>query len=77
MVCYRLLSTGHSLSEIVKVVMEVEDIKKSRIESLKLTQWEKLNLAMNSAGRTIRKVVRAKQQEEQDNKPNTVQARTA
>jgi hypothetical protein len=77
MVCYRLLSTGHSLSQIVKVVVEVQNIKKSRSEGLKLTQWEKLNLAMNSAGRTMRKVVRAKQQEQQDNTPNMVQARTA
>lgn len=70
----RLLSKGYSLDEIVAVVMETEALKKSRAESVKLNGREKLLFAMDSAGKTLRKIVG------NGNKPqgpNSVQARMA
>lgn len=69
----RLLAKGYSLEEIVDVVMEVEAVKKSRAESLKLSGREKLVFAMDTAGRTFRKIVGNGKNEG----PNSVQARTA
>mmetsp|Transcript_86470 Transcript_86470/g.242086 ORF Transcript_86470/g.242086 Transcript_86470/m.242086 type:complete len:155 (-) Transcript_86470:80-544(-) len=69
-----LLSKGYSLDEIVAVVMETEALKKSRAESVKLNGREKLLFAMDSAGKTLRKIVG------NGNKPqgpNSVQARMA
>jgi len=70
----RLLSKGYSLEEIVGVVMEMEELKKSRAESLKLNGREKLTFAMDSAGRTLRKIVAGNGKRDG---PNSVQARMA
>jgi hypothetical protein len=48
-----LLSRGFTLEEIVKAVLEVERIKKSRHESMKLNGWQKVNIALDSAGRSL------------------------
>jgi hypothetical protein len=60
------MSQGYTLDQIVNVVLEMEDIKKSRYESLRPNSWEKL-------GKSFRKIVGANKHD----KPNTVQARTA
>ena len=54
---HRLLAKGYTLDEIVEVVMEVEEIKKSRSESLKLNGREKLMFAMDNAGKTLKKII--------------------
>jgi hypothetical protein len=64
---------GYTLENIVCVVLEMEEIKKSRSDSLNLTNREKLIMAMDSAGRTLRKVARANKHD----KPNTARARSA
>ena len=69
----RLLSKGYALEEIVAAVMEVEVVKKSRAESLRLSNREKLSVVIDSAGRTLRKIVGNSKREE----PHTVQARMA
>ena len=69
----RLLSKGYGLEEIVATVMEVEIVKKSRAESLRLSNREKLSVVIDSAGRTLRKIVGNSKREE----PHTVQARMA
>jgi hypothetical protein len=48
-----LLSRGFTLEEIVKAVLEVERIKKSRHESMKLNGWQKVNIAIDSAGKSL------------------------
>ena len=48
-----LLSRGFTLEEIVKAVLEVERIKKSRHESMKINGWQKMNIALDSAGRSL------------------------
>lgn len=63
------------LDQIVTIVLEVEDIKKSRAESLRLNNWQKLNMVVGSAGKTLRKIVGANKND--TDKPNTVQARSA
>ena len=63
------------MEEIVSVVLEIEDIKKCRAESLRLNSWEKFNFVMDSAGKTLRKMVRTNK--DKGPKPNTVQARSA
>jgi hypothetical protein len=74
-----LLSRGYSLDTIVKRVLEMDEIKKSRSESLKMGGLERMNGLMDSAGRTLRKLNLNKKPkaEERSNKPNQVQARTA
>ena len=71
----RLLQKGYTLTEIVQVVMEVEEVKKSRAESVKLNGREKLMFAVDSAGRTIRKIVGNTGKHERG--PISVQARMA
>jgi hypothetical protein len=51
---------GSSLDQIVNTVLAVEETKKQRRESLRMNQWEKLNFAVDKAGRTLRKIVRPK-----------------
>jgi len=70
-----LLAEGYTVQDMVSVILEVDDIKKSRVENCKLKGWEKLNLAMDSAGKSLRKLVRAKREEHP--KPHTVPARSA
>lgn len=48
-----LMSQGFSLEKIVQTVLEVERIKKSRQECMKLNGWQKLNYAIDSAGKSI------------------------
>jgi len=48
-----LMSQGFTLEKIVETVLEVEKIKKSRQECLKLNGWQKLNYAIDSAGKSI------------------------
>lgn len=72
--CGRLLSKGYSLDEIVGVVMEIEEVKKSRAENLKMNGREKLLFAMDSAGKTLRKIVVGNGKQPG---PNSVQARMA
>ena len=48
-----LMSQGFTLETIVENVLEVERIKKSRQECMKLNGWEKLNYAIDSAGKSI------------------------
>lgn len=47
------MSQGFTLETIVENVLEVERIKKSRQECMKLNGWEKLNYAIDSAGKSI------------------------
>ena len=74
-----LLSRGYSLDKIVKRVLEMEEIKKSRSESLKMGGLERMNVLIDSAGRTLRKLNLNKKPKAEDtsNKPNQVQARMA
>jgi hypothetical protein len=74
-----LLSRGYSLDKIVKRVLEMDEIKKSRSESLKMNGWERMNIAIDAAGKTLRKLNLNKKQKAEDrsNKPNQVQARMA
>jgi hypothetical protein len=72
-----LLSRGYSLDKIVKTVMEVEEIKKSRTESLKINGWQRMNIAIDAAGKTLRKLVNNDKKDKSDDKPNEVQARMA
>ena len=67
-----LLKQGYDLMEIVQTVMEVDEIRKSRRLNMRIKGWEKLNLAIDTAGKSLRKKVLRK-----DAKPNTIQARTA
>ena len=53
------------------MVIEVDRIKQDRRESMQAGGWEKLNAAMDTAGRTLRKIVVGKP------KQNTVPARSA
>jgi hypothetical protein len=69
----RLLSKGYSLEEIVATVMEVEIVKKSRAESLRLNGREKVAVVIDSAGRTLRKIVGNAKREG----PHTIPARMA
>lgn len=48
-----LISQGFSLEKIVQTVLEVERIKKSRHECLKLNGWQKFNYVIDSAGKSI------------------------
>ena len=48
-----LMSQGFTLEQIVETVLEVEKIKKSRQECMKLNGWQKLNYAIDSAGKSI------------------------
>ena len=48
-----LMSQGFTLEQIVETVLEVEKIKKSRNECMKLNGWQKLNCAIDSAGKSI------------------------
>ena len=48
-----LMSQGFTLEKIVETVLEVEKIKKSRRESMKVNGWQKLNYAIDSAGKSI------------------------
>ena len=48
-----LMSQGFTLEKIVETVLEVEKIKKSRQECMKLNGWQKLNYAIDSAGKSI------------------------
>ena len=48
-----LMSQGFTLEKIVETVLEVEAIKKSRQESMKLNGWQKLNYAFDIAGKSI------------------------
>jgi hypothetical protein len=48
-----LMSRGFTLEKIVQTVLEVEKVKKSRQESMKLNGWQKLNYAIDSAGKSI------------------------
>jgi hypothetical protein len=72
-----LLSRGYSLDKIVKRVMEMEEIKKSRTESLKMNGWERMNIAIDAAGKTLRKLNLDRKKKASDSKPNQVQARMA
>ncbi|KAG7353937.1 hypothetical protein IV203_035199 [Nitzschia inconspicua] len=74
-----LLSRGYSLDQIVKRVLEMDEIKKSRSESLKMNGWERMNIAIDAAGKTLRKLNLNKKQKAEDRniKPNQVQARMA
>jgi hypothetical protein len=63
------------MNDIVNTVLEVETIKQSRRANMKKGNWEKLNSAMDSAGRTLRNIVVGGRSN--DVKPNTMQARTA
>ncbi len=49
------MSRGFTLEKIVETVLEVEEIKKSRHESMKLNGWQKLNYAFDIAGKSIRR----------------------
>ncbi|KAL3919702.1 MAG: hypothetical protein SGILL_003622 [Bacillariaceae sp.] len=70
-----LMSRGFSLDKIVKRVLEMEEIKKSRSESCKATSRERMNIAIDAAGRTLRKLNLNKKPKA--DKPNQVQARSA
>eukprot|EP00537_Pseudo-nitzschia_pungens_P005832 CAMPEP_0172371800 /NCGR_PEP_ID=MMETSP1060-20121228/44919_1 /TAXON_ID=37318 /ORGANISM="Pseudo-nitzschia pungens, Strain cf. cingulata" /LENGTH=266 /DNA_ID=CAMNT_0013097549 /DNA_START=26 /DNA_END=826 /DNA_ORIENTATION=+ len=48
-----LISRGFTLENIVETVLEVEKIKKSRQECMKLNGWQKFNCAIDSAGRSL------------------------
>jgi len=48
-----LMSQGFTLEKIVETVLEVENVKKSRSECMKLNGWQKLNCAIDSAGKSI------------------------
>ena len=70
-----LMSRGYSLDKIVKRVLEMEEIKKSRSESCKLTGRERMNVAIDAAGRTLRKLnLNTKKKAD---KPNQIPARMA
>lgn len=74
-----LLSRGYSLDKIVKRVLEMDEIKKSRSESLKMSGVERMTGLFDSAGRTLRKLNLNKKPKAEDkgNTPNEVQARMA
>jgi hypothetical protein len=72
-----LLSRGYSLDKIVRRVMEMEEIKKSRTESLKMNGWERMNVAIDAAGKTLRKLNLDRKKKAVSDKPNQVQARMA
>jgi hypothetical protein len=71
---FRLLSRGYTITDIVNTVLQIESIKQLRRSSMKKGNWEKLNSAMDSAGRTLRNIVVGRNN---DPKPNTLQARSA
>uniref|UniRef100_A0A7S4AY11 Uncharacterized protein n=1 Tax=Pseudo-nitzschia australis TaxID=44445 RepID=A0A7S4AY11_9STRA len=48
-----LMSQGFTLEKIVQTVLEIEKIKKSRQECMKLNGWQKLNDAIDSAGKSL------------------------
>ena len=48
-----LMSQGFTLEKIVETVLEVEKVKKSRNECMKLNGWQKINCAIDSAGKSI------------------------
>jgi len=48
-----LMSQGITLEKIVETVLEIEEIKKSRQECMKLNGWQKLNYAIDIAGKSI------------------------
>ena len=48
-----LMLRGFTPERIVETVMEVERIKKSRYECMKLNGWQKMNIAIDSAGRSL------------------------
>lgn len=48
-----LMSQGYTLEKIVETVLEVEKIKKSRQECMKLNGWQKFKCATDSAGRSL------------------------
>jgi hypothetical protein len=68
----RLMERGVDLDQMVQTVLTVEEIKKSRRSNMRLKGWEKLNLAIDTAGKSLRQRVLRK-----DAEPNTIQARTA
>jgi hypothetical protein len=70
-----LLSRGYSLDKIVKRVLEMEEIKKSRSESCKMTGRERMNIAIDAAGKTLRKLNLNKKKSA--SKPNQIPARMA
>jgi hypothetical protein len=70
-----LLSRGYSLDKIVRRVLEMEEIKKSRSESLKMNGWDRLNIAIDNAGKTLRKLNLNKKPK--GDKPNEIPARMA
>lgn len=73
-----LLSRGYSLDKIVKRVLEMEEIKKSRSESLRMNGWERMYIAIDAAGKTLRVLnLNKKQKADGSQKPNQVQARMA
>jgi hypothetical protein len=74
-----LLSRGYSLDKIVKRVLEMDEIKKSRSESLKMGGLQRMTGLFDSAGKTLRKLNLNKKPKAEDrvNKPNQVRARTA
>ena len=71
-----LLSRGYSLDKIVKRVLEMEEIKKSRSESCKLTGRERMTGAIDAAGRTLRKL-NLNSKKQSSVKPNQIPARMA
>jgi hypothetical protein len=52
----RLLNKGYTLQDIVQVIMEMEIIKASRAANWKPNRNEKMFYALDSAGKTLRKI---------------------
>ena len=55
-----LLHAGYSIDEIAAASLEVERIKKMRAESLERQNWDRFNIFMESATRTLRTMVDVK-----------------
>lgn len=82
-----LLAQGYQLDDIVQTVMAVEETKKQRAESLKMSGWQKVKGVMDASGKTLRNVLSNNNNGSSNNgkavaksaptKPNTVQARSA
>ena len=57
---YRLFSAGYTIDEIATANLEAQQIKKERAESLERQNWDRFNIFMESALRTLRTVLDAK-----------------
>eukprot|EP00934_Nitzschia_sp_Nitz4_P004949 Nitzschia sp. Nitz4//scaffold389_size11954//6654//7164//NITZ4_009010-RA/size11954-augustus-gene-0.10-mRNA-1//1//CDS//3329549993//4939//frame0 len=68
-----LMDNGYPIDAIVHAVLEVDAVRKCRSENMKLNSVEKINVAMDTAGKTLRKLVIGSKGPKQ----HSVQARSA